>query len=337
MTSPAGGADGVAGTASLGSDADVASATFPALGTTATVLVTPADPGALEAARSAVEAEVAQLDLAASRFRPDTELAEVNRRAGQEVPASPLLIEAVLVALRAARITDGLVDPTVGRAIRLLGYDRDFAAVDPTGPPLNLRAESVPGWRLVRVDGPGATIRVPVGVELDLGSTAKALAADRAARAAHLAAAAESAGLGVLVSLGGDLSVVGPAPPDGWSVRVTDSHAGAADAPGQTVSIRSGGLATSSTTVRRWERGAVIVHHIVDPRTGRPAAPCWRTVSVAAASCVDANTASTAAVILGPGAPAWLEGMRLPARLVSVEGAARVVGGWPADGNDDRS
>jgi thiamine biosynthesis lipoprotein len=315
----------------------VASATFPALGTAATVLVTPADPGGLEAAKAAVAAEVAQMDLAASRFRPDSELAEVNRRAGQEVPASPLLIEAVRVALRAARITDGRVDPTVGRAVRLLGYDRDFAAVDPTGPPVNLRAESVPGWRLVRVDGRGATIRVPVGVELDLGSTAKALAADRAARAAHLAAVRESAAVGVLVSLGGDLSVVGPPPPDGWSVRVTDSHASPADGPGQTVSIRSGGLATSSTTVRRWERGAVTLHHIVDPLTGRPAAPCWRTVSVAAASCVDANTASTAAIILGAEAPAWLAGVRLPARLVAADGAVRVVGGWPADGDDDRS
>jgi thiamine biosynthesis lipoprotein len=311
----------------------MAEAVFPALGTTATVLVSPGDRDALEAARAAVEAEVTGMDQAASRFRADSELEHVNRRAGHDVPASPLLLEAVGVALRAARLTAGLVDPTIGRAIRLLGYDRDFAAVEPEGPPLRLQAESVPGWELVTVDGLRATIRIPVGVELDLGSTAKALAADRAARAAGQAAEQVVKGTGVLVSLGGDLAVHGPPPAEGWLVRVTDDHAAGSDAPGQTVSIRGGGLATSSTTVRRWQRGSVTVHHIVDPRTGLPAAPCWRTASVTAASCVDANTASTAAIILGHRAPEWLEEQHLPSRLVGTDGTVVVLGGWPAGGS----
>jgi thiamine biosynthesis lipoprotein ApbE len=304
------------------------SVSFAALGTTATVLVTPPDPAKLDAARTVVALEVMDMDRAASRFRDDSELAEVNRRPGHPVTLSPLLLEAVEAALRGARLTDGMVDPTIGAAIRLLGYDRDFGAVDPDGPPLRLAARRVPGWRLVTVDRSTGSILIPESVELDLGATGKALATDRSARAA---AEATGTGTGVLVSLGGDIAVAGSPPPQGWPVRVTDNHAGPLDAPGQTVTIRSGALATSSTTVRRWKRGDVIIHHLVDPRTGQPPPPWWRTVSVTAATCVDANTAATAAIILGEDAVAWLAGLGMPGRLVSVDGRVQVVGGWPAE------
>ena len=237
-----------------------------------------------------------------------------------------MLIEAVLVALRAAALTDGDVDPTVGQAMRALGYDRDFGAVAKTGAPV-ARVEAVPGWHLVTVDRQRGTVRVPAGVRLDLGATAKALAADRAA-----ARAAAAVGCGVLVSLGGDIAVAGEPPARGWEVRVADSHASSPDDAGQTVLMESGGLATSSTTVRRWARGGQDVHHLVDPRTGRPADEVWRTVTVAAASCVDANIATTAAIIRGSRSPAWLESLGLPARLVLAEGSVVRVGGWPADG-----
>jgi len=296
------------------------------------VLVDGGDPGVLEAARAAVEAELAAIDAAASRFRPDSELAAVNRAAGRATPVSDLLIEAVEVALRGARLTDGRVDPTIGRVVRLLGYDRDFASVAPDGPPLQLTARSVPGWQLVQVDRAAGTVTVPPGVELDLGSSAKALASDRAARAAGDAAAGVAgAPIGVLVGLGGDIAVRGPAPVGGWDVKVTDNHASPPDGPGQSISISSGGLATSGTTVRRWQRGEIALHHIVDPATGLPADTCWRTVSVAAASCVDANIASTAAIILGEAAPAWLTAHALPARLVRHDGTVTTVNGWPAD------
>jgi thiamine biosynthesis lipoprotein len=101
--------------------------------------------------------------------------------------------------------------------------------------------------------------------------------------------------------------------------------------PSTVVAIRDGGLATSSTTARRWQRGGDVLHHILDPRTGLPAAPVWRTVSVAAASCADANTAATAAVIRGRQAPAWLASLGLPARLVEPDGTVLTVAGWPAD------
>jgi len=183
----------------------------------------------------------------------------------------------------------------------------------------------VPGWREVRLDG--RSLVLPAGVQLDLGATAKAWAADRSA-----ARIASQAGCGVLVSLGGDIAVAGPPPADGWRIRVQDVTGPADETPEgpyALIAIRDGGLATSSTTARRWQRGGDVLHHILDPRTGLPAEPVWRTVSVAAASCADANAASTAAVIRGRRAPGWLAQLGLPARLVDTTGAVFTVAGWP--------
>ncbi|HKE99823.1 MAG TPA: FAD:protein FMN transferase [Actinomycetes bacterium] len=299
-------------------------ASFPALGSGAVTVV--ADGRRLEAAHQAVAAEVDAIDRACSRFRADSELTRVNAAGGRPVAVGEVLLDAVEVALRAARLTGGDVDPTVGQALMLLGYDRDFDAVAAAGRPV-VRAAVVPGWRRVRVDRRRGRVRVPAGVRLDLGATAKALAADRAA-----ARAARAAGCGVLVSLGGDVAAAGEPPPGGWQVRVADWHAAGPDAQGETVSIAGGGLATSSTTVRRWTRGEEHLHHIVDPRTGRSAPVVWRTVSVAAATCVDANVAATAAIIRGVRAAAWLGGLGLPARLVRPDGSVVRVAGWPEPG-----
>jgi thiamine biosynthesis lipoprotein len=296
---------------------------FDALGTTAVLLVT--DAAARDAARAVLEDEVGRVDRACSRFRPDSDLSRVNASPGEWVAVSTQLLAAVDTALRAARLTGGLVDPTVGSALRVLGYDRDFAAVTPDGPAVTFTVGPVAGWRTVGLDKAGSRLRVPPGVELDLGATAKALCVDQAAvRAAALT------GAGVLVSIGGDIAVAGECPEDGWQVRVTDDHAAPPDAPGQTVALRSGGLATSGTSRRRWVRGGTELHHLIDPSTGRPAAGGWRTVTVAAGSCVDANIASTAAMILGEGAVDWLEGAGLPARLVGTDGQVTAIGGWPS-------
>jgi thiamine biosynthesis lipoprotein len=299
------------------------STSFRALGTTAVIAT--ADP-ALEGDACAVGAgELDAIDRACSRFRPDSELARVNDARGKRVTIGPLLLEALQVALVAARASDGLVDPTVGRTLRTLGYDSTFRVVA-TRDADSFRASfsTVPGWQCVEVDVAASTVRVPAGVELDLGATAKALACDRVA-----AAAAAVAG-GTLVGLGGDIAVAGTAPAGGWPVRIADDHTAPLDAPGPTVAVENGGLATSSTTVRRWRSGTVELHHIVDPRTGRPARSRWRTITVAATSCVDANVASTAAFLL-PDPASWLEERGLPARLVSIGGEATFVAGWPAD------
>jgi thiamine biosynthesis lipoprotein len=293
---------------------------FPIWGTTATVLTADAD--RLSVVVTAVRAQLASFDVACSRFRPDSEIERVNGSAGRWVKVLPLLVDAVEVAIRAAALTDGDVDPTVGEALIVLGYDRDFAAVLPTGRSA-LGARPAVGWRSVQIDRSNSRVRVPMGVRLDLGATAKALAADRAATAA-----AEIAGCGVLVSIGGDIAVAGAGPPQGWSIGLADSHLDEPE-PGQSVRIDAGGLATSSTTVRRWSRGGEIVHHVIDPSSGRPAREVWRTVTVAAATCVDANTASTAAIVRGESALDWLASLGLPARLVRVDGRIERTATWP--------
>jgi thiamine biosynthesis lipoprotein len=306
--------------------AGLARVSFPALGTTAVLCV--ADPAGFSAAQDELEHELAELDLACSRFRDDSELVRLNCAAGGgPVAVSRLLFEAIGVAVSAAASTDGLVDPTLGRSMRLVGYDRTFAHVR-LRDGRSFRASFAPaaGWRRLELDRSRRTVRVPAGVELDLGATAKALGADRSARAA-----ARASGTGVLVSLGGDIAVAGTTPPGGWSVRIADDHAAPLDAPGPTVAIQRGGLATSGTTVRRWLAGDVELHHVLDPRSGRPAETPWRTVSVAAGSCVEANIASTAALLLGEAAPVWLEARGLAARLVRESGEVAYTGGWPED------
>lgn len=281
----------------------------------------------LGVASERAQAEIAGCDLACSRFRADAELSALNdpTRKSTEVTVSSWLAEALATAIWAAAETDGLVDPTVGQCVIDFGYDRSFELLSPDQP-LTVRAQHVAAWPRVRVRGLRAT--VPVGVRLDLGATAKALCADRAARAA-----ATLAGCGVLVSLGGDIAVSGPAPEEGWAVYVTDRSVTVpgAGSNGQTVALREGGLATSGTTARRWVQGGRVRHHLVDPRTAEPAREVWRTVSVAAQSCVEANLASTAAVILGDEAPPWLSQRGVHARLVAADGQVVLVGDWPPD------
>jgi len=292
-----------------------------ALGTVAELVVT--DPDARVAGARLLHAELDRMDLLASRFRDDSELSRLHRAGGRRVRVSDELLQTVLVALRAAEATAGAVDPTVGRAMERIGYDRDFALVAPGVPGRLPPAGAVPGWRTVEVDEGSATIRIPEGVVLDLGATAKALAADRTASRVW-----RECGCGVLVSLGGDVSVAG-APPGGFAIGLGDDCR-MPDAEGGTIAVRTGGLATSGTAVRHWRLGTVEVHHLLDPATGLPVAPVWRTVTVCAASCVDANTASTASMVLGADAPAWLEARSLPARLVAVDGEVTTAGPWPA-------
>jgi thiamine biosynthesis lipoprotein len=307
-----------------------------ALGTSARVAAWP--PYNLARVLAITDAELARLDEQASRFRDDSEISAVHRAAGAVHILSEGLAEAIAVALTAARWTGGLVDPTVGGALCSLGYDRDFAAVRRGGPLPPVPAR-VPGWESVQLDG--RRLRLPAGSRLDLGATAKGLGSDRAAGAA----AAVITGGGVLVSLGGDIALAGEAPLGGWPVLIAEEPepAGpgtargrrpgpvAGGTAGQVVRLATGALATSSIMCRRWRRGGRLLHHIVDPRTGLPAAGPWRTVSVAAADCAEANAASTAAIIAGDQAPAWLAGQGLPARLVAHDGSVRFVSGWPED------
>lgn len=301
------------------------SATWSALGCVVRLVVT--DPDFLDSAARQLDEELAAIDCACSRFRPDSELMQIRAGSGTPVEVSPLFGAALAVALRAAEVTEGLVDPTLGNAIAALGYDRDFAELPADGPSPVAQPPTPMCWRDIRLAEDPRSVIVPPGVQLDLGATAKALAADRAA--ARLAA---SGGCGVLVGLGGDIAVAGSAPAGGWSVRVQELPGPLEEEPSgaaAVIGLVDGALATSSVQHRRWKRGGRSYHHIIDPRTGRPVASPWRTVSVVAESCVDANIASTAAILMGESAPEWLSAHDLPARLVRVDGEVLLLNGWP--------
>ena len=297
---------------------------FEALGTTAVVSVT--DAAALSEAHNLLVEDLAAIDRACSRFRDDSELVRANASAGTPVRIGPLLAGALRVALDAAKESNGLVDPTLGAHVRAAGYDRTFSLVRERD---TWQFRAVPArrasWLDVALDDEERTLLIPTGVELDLGATAKAWAADRAA-----IRIAEATGCGTLVSLGGDVAVAGPTPSGGWSIRIADDHAADLDAPGPVIAIATGGLATSGVAVRRWVTSQGEAHHLIDPRTGRPAITPWRTLSVAATSCLAANTASTAAIVLGEDAPVWLVQRGLPARAVRADGSVLTVCGWPA-------
>jgi len=299
----------------------VAVAVRDALGTDVRVALWP--PDGLAVALDAVDAELARLDRQASRFRGDSEVSRIARSPRRVHRVSHGLAEALRVALAAAQWTGGMADPTVGSALTALGYDRDFASIG-SRPAGRLPVPGpVPGWRSVELRG--RLLRLPAGTCLDLGATGKGLGADRAAVAAWRARRRG----GVLVSLGGDIAVAGQPPSGGWPVAIADSSLPGEAPADQVIRLAAGAVATSSVTCRQWRRGGQRLHHIVDPRTGYPAAGPWRTVSVAAPRCAAANAAATAAIVAGPDAPAWLAGTGLPARLVGHDGGVLLLGGWP--------
>jgi len=290
--------------------------------TTARLVVT--EESALAEATAVLFEQLAKVDAAANRFLAGSEVSRLARGTGTPAAVSPLLAELIGVALAAAAATGGAVDPTLGGPLLDLGCP-DLAAAEPTGPtagpdrpqPSVRRRTS---WRDVRLDGRMVTL--PAGTLLDLGATAKAHAADRCA-----VAVADRFGCGALVSLGGDLRAAGPPPDGGWQVLVQDGP----DEPASQVRLAgAAAVATSSTLHRTWRQGGRVRHHVLDPATCRPAAPVWRTASVAADTCVRANTWSTAALVRGHAAERDLRRAGVAARLVAADGAVVRLGGWPA-------
>ena len=278
-------------------------------------------PEALPAARVIMDAIVEDVTRAASRFEPDSELSRLNLLQGQWCSVSELFLDMIVVAMRAAAQSDGLVDPTIGLLVEHHGFPPPSPLSDrPRESPL-IRRVVRSDWRSLEVDPVRARIRLPAGLHLDLGAVGKAYAADLIAESINSAL-----DVPVLVGLGGDLAAVGIDPHGpGWPVVVLER---ADDLTGQSINVTDGGLATSSTQVR--SAPGLDVTHIVDPRTARPAVAHWRTVTVAAATCVEANTASTAAIIRGEGAITWLRALGLPARLIDRHGHVVRVGAWPS-------
>jgi thiamine biosynthesis lipoprotein len=318
-------------------NAFTASATFAAIGTHHQLVVT--RPEALGEAIVIARRHLCDLDLAASRFRADSEVSALARLAADRDAAS--LVSAVLTdnlqaALRVAALTEGLVDPTVGGALIASGYDADLdevraRATSPAAPApvASATPAPVPGWRSIRLDVGTQCVHVPRGTVIDLGASAKAHAADTIATAL-----AQRLPGGFLVNLGGDIAVSGELPPDGWQIGVegTDGEVR------QVVTSRGQAFATSSTGRRTWTQAGESHHHIVDPRTGRTAAVVWEQVTCAATNALEANAASTAAVVLGAEAHAWLEAHGIPARLDPAGGGPVVTTtGWPEPVGTHRS
>jgi FAD:protein FMN transferase len=247
----------------------------------------------LELAR--IKALFARWEQTFSRFRADSELNQVNSAPEPYVHVSPLFARVLGTALGAADRTDGLVDPTLGAAIEAAGYDRDFSELDDDPrPPL----PGAPGsWRSLRLTGT-LLLRLP-GTKLDLNGIVKAMVAD--------AAVELLAGNG-FVAAGGDVVARGK--------TVVGLPGGGAFA------LDNGGVATSGTTRRRWRRGGALQHHLLDPRTGRPAASCWRELTVAAPTCLQADVAAKAAFLLSEEGPDWLDERGLAGRFL---GEAAVV------------
>jgi thiamine biosynthesis lipoprotein len=290
---------------------------WPLWSTTARIVVT--DPSTLSAARAIADGILDDIDRACSRFRSDSELnrALTNRPGG--VTVSETLAMLVARSLEAAEATDGDVDPALGYAMDAVGYDRDIRFVEENDLPIRAVVSRRPGWK--SVDLRGRELRLPAHLSLDLGATAKAVAADLVATAI----VAELGG-GALVSLGGDIATCGIEPAGGWNILVQDLPAD----PACTVRLTAGaGMATSSTQKRTWMRAGEHVHHILDPRTGLPAEPVWRSVTVSANSCLHANALATASIVRGGRAVGWLESLGASARLVASDGTVTTVGGWP--------
>lgn len=285
------------------------------------------DPSLLDEAHRVALGVLADVDRTCSRFRDDSDLSRANANPGTWVAVDPLLVAAVRVAVDAAEATAGLVDPCLGRSLVWLGYDADLAVVQersaaaPRTPPPPPRQQA---WREIRVDPDGA-IRIPADCALDLGATAKAWASDFVA-----GTIVERLGCHLIISLGGDIRIDGP--PDiehpGWPVSVTERPDDTDGA--EQIWLSAGGLATSSTRARRWRNSEQQCHHLLDPRTHRPTTEFLRTATATGPSCVAANTATTAALVLGEDAAAWLSRRSVSARLVTRDGAVTRVGKWPS-------
>jgi thiamine biosynthesis lipoprotein len=279
------------------------------------------DPTALLPAAAQLEAMMARVEGAASRFQIDSELNWANANAGRPVAISRTLVNLVDTALGEASRSSGAVDPTIGRDLVRIGYDRDIHLIGDSHEAVPDAPQGRPTWRDVKLDRFAGLLTVPAGCALDLGASAKARTADWAAADLH-----DRFGCDVLVEIGGDLAVAGRK--RDWQVTVAE-RGGELGPHSQQVSLSSGGMATSTTTIRRWQRADAEINHIIDPVSGNTAGGPWRTVTVAAASATHANTCSTAAIVLGHNALAWVRGQGVAARLIDRSGEIVTVGGWP--------
>ncbi|HET8626224.1 MAG TPA: FAD:protein FMN transferase [Thermomicrobiales bacterium] len=296
-----------------------AAARFRALGSQIEVLAT--EPAELALVVGHVRACLAEIDRTFSRFRADSELARLEGLPGLRQPASPLFLELLDLALRVAAATDGWFDPTVRDALEAAGYDRSIERLEAEGPGPARLAAPAGRWRAVAYDRDRGWVAIPAGVRLDFGGIGKGFAVDYALRTLPAGRG------GVLLNAGGDLAVRGRAPAGGWLCAVA---AGPGDPAAATVALHAGALATSGLGRRQWSRDGRRLHHLIDPRSGRPGTSPWRYVTVAARDCLAAEVAAKVAWLRGAAGPDWLAALGLPGRFAGRDGNVVTVGAWPA-------
>jgi thiamine biosynthesis lipoprotein len=249
------------------------------------IAATAAQLTAAEAAADACMEWLDEVDRRLSRFRPESELSQLNAASGRWFNASPLLFEIVTLAVAAANASDGLFDPTLLRQLEALGYDRDFAQIaqrEVSHPRDAAEAGAAPAqraaWQAIQLDPARQRIRLPKGTHVDLGGIAKGWAADKALTSYCVQFP------GALINVGGDLRAHGgPMAGEPWSVGIrhpgdetlgepSDSSRPARHAA--VIHLSRGGLATSGALRRWWLRHGERQHHLLDPRTGKPI-PLW--------------------------------------------------------------
>ena len=302
---------------------NIVSSRFRAMNTDIALLAPLAGPD-FDRAAAIVRRVFMDVEQALSRFLPGSDLSRLNRSGGSPVPVSPLLYTAVSLALHAARETDGVFDPTVLSALEHAGYDRSFehviAGVRSSSPTAHTFA--LPDYRAVRCDPDSLTIHLAEGQRLDLGGIGKGLAVD-------LALADTSFLPNRCIAAGGDVAARGTAGPDGeWSVALED----AGEAGSRSIALRDAAVATSTTLKRRWRVDGQERHHLIDPRTGRPSSSPFRSVSVVAGTCVQADVAAKTALLLGEQGAPFLEQRGLHGLAVRHDASTVATSEWPKAG-----
>jgi thiamine biosynthesis lipoprotein len=242
-----------------------------------------------------------------SRFRPDSELCALNADPRTTVPVSPLLGEAVSVAIAAAQRTDGLVDPTLLGDLERAGYADSWqprrradlrAALERLGGTRTCAAPRSPAyWKRVIVDERAGTISRPAGLRIDTGGTGKGHAAD-------LAAALLDDYETWAVDCGGDVRIGGTA----GRARVAEVEDPFGDGSTAVIPVANGAVATSGLRSRIWiDADGRPCHHVLDPSSGRPAFTGLVAATALAPTAVEAEALAKAALLAGPGrAPSFL-------------------------------
>ena len=233
-----------------------------------------------------------------SRFRADSELSQINHRAGQWTRVGTTMWDVVHLALIAARWTDGLYSPTILNALESAGYDRTFDEITASTEPITSHPDGQ--WRSIQRQSLNRSICLPPEVRLDLSGIVKGWAADRAAKKLGVHGPA-------LIDAGGDVAVSGPrADGSPWPIGVLNPFQ--PDQPFETLKIDRGGVATSGKDYRRWLRDGQWQHHLIDPRTGLPAQTDVLSATVIAPTTFEAEIAAKVIAISGSAQGlTWLE------------------------------